>query len=193
MKDEDLKSLWKKNNPEEQLIFDHLKLSEIMEQKVQKFEKDIQRRNLREILAALVIIVFFTYQLFSTINPGVKIGSGLLVMAGILIIIKLVMTRNSKPTISFQASVKEHLEQTKTYLMNEKKLLDSVMFWYILPLMIPLAIITYSNPYHFIIKMAYVIFIIGVSVFVYLWNRKAGKEIQVQIIEMDKAIAGMEH
>ncbi len=192
MNEDNLKSLWKNSSQKETISFNQYKIVSEMNDKMIEFEKSIKKRNMREIIAAIVVIIFFSIQTIRYELFLQKLGAGLAVLAAVFIIFKLLHIQNSKKPITLTGSIKEQLQHSKDYLLREQKLLKSVLFWYVLPLMVPLFIITIGSDYPLGIQIAYLVFILGVSIFVYYINHKAAKKLDTQLLELDDAIRGVE-
>src|SRR5262249_1229901 len=84
-KDEDeLGRLWR----EQKLKGDKMPLDEIR-QKAEKFESRVRRRNLREYIAGVIVVVTFGAMVFRAPNTLGRLGAGLIVVAAIYIIYSL--------------------------------------------------------------------------------------------------------
>ncbi|MBV8550323.1 MAG: hypothetical protein JOY54_03405 [Acidobacteriaceae bacterium] len=97
------------------------------------FQGKIQRRNLREYLACVVVIVGFTY-LFTTIpEAGPRISFGLII-AGTIYVAWHLLTQGAASSVPADMGRVSCLEFHKRELERQRNLLGSVWRWYLGPL-----------------------------------------------------------
>lgn len=133
MIDEELKKIWQGASEEALIQFNQSRLFIEMEQKLKRFDDDIKHRNYTEIFVAILLIPIFTVVAYSTPYPLSRLGAGLIVLYCFFIIIKLSHTRKQKNKIDYTTTLKQQLITTKTYIEKEKRLLNTVWYWYLLP------------------------------------------------------------
>ncbi len=141
MNDEDeLQKLWKSQPP-----FGGVKgneMLEIVEKKMQKFDRMIAIRNRVECIAATAVVIFFTWTAFHAPNIVMKTGS--LVVAGGAAWIIFYMLRYGKAKVTVDPS--ENLANYTQALVgrydHQIRLLKSVKYWYLLPMYIGLLIMS---------------------------------------------------
>lgn len=146
--DEELKKLWKISSETESITFNLNQLLMGFKQRMEHQEKAIRRRDRREILAALVVIFLFGYLFLEVPLLLSKIACLLTILGGSFIIYKLRVNQKSRYSVSLFLSLKEELNVQKKFMKSQAKLLDSVLYWYILPILIPTLIFVWSigNP-----------------------------------------------
>jgi len=140
MRLDDLKEEWQQEI-EPAKCEDHLKaLVDEVKTKTLKIDKEIKRRDILEILIALLLIPFWVYGLFSSAGNIQSIGLWVLIIACLFIPYKLIKAKQVSPTKD--ASVKGFLikEQEKLKLQND--LVNSVVWWYLLPLLTGIILVT---------------------------------------------------
>jgi hypothetical protein len=96
--------------------------------------KKIRNRDLGEQAGAIVGIPLFVYFAYQSPFLLTKVTSVLIILWDIFVIIRVRSARKHKPG-AFTASYLEYLYKTRDYLNTQKQLLDSVLYWYILPAM----------------------------------------------------------
>ena len=115
---------------------------EIVEKKMQKFDRTIAIRNRVECIAAAAVVIFFTWTAFHTPNIVMKTGS--LVVAGGAAWIIFYMLRYGKAKVTVDPS--ENLANYAQALVgrydHQIRLLKSVKYWYLLPMYIGLLIMS---------------------------------------------------
>lgn len=145
MTEQELKQIWQDGLAIEKINIQSPKFLSNMDKEFKRFEKRIDRRDNREIIAFVFSILFFGGMLairgFTLLE---NIGFGLLIAYSLLVIYILLKVKKSKPVFSISQSVKEQLINYKSYVRSQQKLLENVLYWYLLP-MLPGMILLYMN------------------------------------------------
>ena len=131
MEDELIK-IWQSSPNQEKIKFEKSKLMIEVQSSLDKIQRSWKYMIIRETIAAIIAIpafLFITYNVPYTIS---KIGSIWIVLAVIYILIRLKSAKKHKPT-DFTETYIDYLYKTKDYLNAQKKLLDTVLYWYVLP------------------------------------------------------------
>ncbi len=173
MIDEELKKIWQGASDEAQIQFNKSKLLIEMEQKIQRFDEKIKRRNNLEIIGTILLIPVFTAIAFHTHYPVSKAGAILVVCFGIFVIFKLLHTRKKKKNIDYTNSLKQQLIATKTYIEHEKKLLNTVLYWYILPPFVGCILFWAGMPMNPWKLFGLITFALLLSCFIWFVNKRA--------------------
>ncbi len=188
MLDKDLKNLWNNAPQKGNVQFDKQKILNEMNTEIQKIDRSIRNRNLRETFAALLVILMFGWSFFTTDVLISKIGMGAVVLGAAFIIYKLYAVRKSRQPVDVSTDVKTQLVASRDYLKKEQNLLQNVLYWYILPLAAPILFIGIVNGSPLLFKVIYSLFVIGLSFFVYWLNQKAAKGFDPNIAQLEEAI-----
>lgn len=151
------------------------------------FKKKIRNRNYREVIASVFVILFFgAFAIFSG-NLFTKAGALIIVLSAIMISIILWNRKEEKADLTLPPV--EYLYQHLDYLKKEARLLDTVIYWYVLPLMTGLAVFfigQHRDLWHTSLHFAILIFI---SVAVLLLNKGAVKmQFTPLIIKLEKLL-----
>lgn len=134
MLEQELKNIWQ-NSPQKEIIkFEKSKLLIDLNYGLTKFEKSIKNRNGMEILAAIFVFAVFAYYAYYYTQPLAKIGAILICLASVFIVYKLKHVQKLKKPTDFSLSLKEQLKESLIYITQEKKLLENILYWYLLPL-----------------------------------------------------------
>ena len=131
MEDELIK-IWQSSPNQEKIKFEKSKLIIEVQSSLDRIQRSWKYMIIRETIAAIIAIpafLFITYNVPYTIS---KIGSIWIVLAVIYILIRLKSAKKYKPT-DFTETYIDYLYKTKDYLNAQKKLLDTVLYWYVLP------------------------------------------------------------
>jgi uncharacterized membrane protein HdeD (DUF308 family) len=124
----DAKSLWK-NQPIEPIAISLAYL----QQKAQKFEKQIGWRNLREYAGGVVGVVVFGYYIWKFPFPLFRTGC-VLVIAGALYVVYMLHKRGAPRAVPKEMAFRNCLDFHRRELERQRDLLCSVWKWYLLPL-----------------------------------------------------------
>jgi hypothetical protein len=148
MLEQELKEIWKTSSQAEKIKFETSRLMLDLNQKTNHFEKGIRNRDIREIGASVFGILLFGYFAYEIPFLLTRIASILGVLWFVYVIYRFKNVKKHKLPTDLSLSFKEQLENQKKYTTQEAKLLDTVLYWYVLP---PLAmnilfIIGLGNP-----------------------------------------------
>ena len=192
MNDKDLKNIWKNAPEKEQIQFDKHKILNDMNVELKKIDNSIKWRNVREIIAALIAVFIFARTFLYTDSLWVKVGAGLIIPAALFVIYKLLAVRNSQQSIDHSTSIKDQLLQTRDYLTREQNLLKNILYWYILPLMIPVVIMNFGISGLSFFGLIYLAIVGAFSYFVHYLNQKGAKKFDPYIDQINEKIKQLE-
>ncbi len=131
MEDELIK-IWQSSPNQERIKFEKSKLMIDVQSSLDRIQRLWKYMIIRETIAAMITIPAFihmTYYIPYTIS---KIGSIWIVLSVIYILVRFKSVKKYKPT-DFTETYIDYLYKTKDYLNAQKKLLDTVLYWFILP------------------------------------------------------------
>jgi hypothetical protein len=185
----DAKSLWRKQQPEDAAV-----TLDNIHDRAQKFQSQIRRRNLREYVAALIVIPVFGFYIW--IFPGwmIKTGSALSIIATLFVMWQL-HKRAAAQTLqanSGMALIDFHREE----LIRQRNALKSVAVWYLAPFIPGVLLIGLGRYFQFhvpgrtqawdhqVIILASVIVVL-ISGAVWLLNAWAAERLQRKIDQLD--------
>ncbi len=192
MEDNELKNIWKNAPEKEHIQFDQHKILNDMNLELKKIDNSLKWRNIREIGVGIFLIVLFGMRFFSAQSGLEKLGILLIILATLFIIYKLVTVRNSKQSIDHSISIKDQLLQTRNYLKREQNLGKNILYWYILPIVIPLIIMSLGcyglSPFGVI----YLLSIGALSYFMYYLNQRGVKKLDPYITQIEEKIQQLE-
>ena len=130
--EEELIKIWQSSPNQERIKFEKSRLMIDVQSSMGDFHKKIKYRDLREQLAVLLIIPAFAYSAYAIPHLLTKVASVLIIGYGLFVAIRLRNAKKHKPG-AFTETYLEYLHKTKDYLLIQKQLMDSVLYWYILP------------------------------------------------------------
>jgi ABC-type multidrug transport system fused ATPase/permease subunit len=176
MIDNELKKIWMNAHQNEIVKFEKSKLLINMDNRVSTLKKLIEYRNIAETVAAIAVILFFTYYAYILPNAFSKAGAVFISLWALFVIFKLRSTNRSRHNEKLTLPLYQMLTQSKEYIEKEMQLVNSVLYWYIIPPFIGSVLFLIGlnmNMLAITIKLA---FIVLLSIIVYVLNKRAVKK-----------------
>jgi len=175
MDEENLKKLWLDAGNEQNVKIDADKLVKSLMNTMSKFEKKIRRRDRIEITVGVLMIPLFGWLTFTVTELIGKIGAAIILINCIVTILKLNRARKVIVKEHFDSEVKNQLETSLKLVRQQIKLLDSVLWWYLLPFFIGVICLTFSSSDNLPFKVIYSIIIMALYGFIWYLNKRAVK------------------
>lgn len=187
MLDNELKKLWKDASGAELVKLNKAKLLLDMNKALISFDKTIKQRNMREIWVAILVMPIFALTAWFAPNYISKAGALLVIPACIYIIHKLRGVRKMKKEDN-SAPLHLYLLQYRNYISREMELLSTVLYWYILPLLLPLSIFIIGLK-----RYPSMLVLLAVGCFAYYVNKREIKRYFIPLLkQIDTDIANIE-
>jgi len=133
MNDQEMKALWQRQVLTAPAMVAEKDLVPQMKQKMKKFGRTLFWRDMREVIACLVVIRYFLPSVFGNFSTLSRAGCLVVVLGALYVIFKLFQARRKQPQVSEAAPVKEFLLNQRAKVGWQIGLLKSVLWWYILP------------------------------------------------------------
>ena len=130
--EEELIKIWQSSPNQERIKFEKSRLMLDVQSSMDRLHRSIKYRDLREQIAVAIVIPAFAYTAFAIPHLLSKVASVLIIGWALYILIRLRKAKKHKPG-AFTETYLQYLHKTKDYLLIQKQLLDSIMYWYILP------------------------------------------------------------
>ncbi len=175
MNEYNLKNIWQSSGNRDHFQFDKTKLISDLELNLNKFKKSIKYRDWREISVAIIMIPLFGFAAYKTPFVLSKIGAIIIVGWCVFLIIRL-LTAKKNIGISPTNSYINYLIKSREYLMAQKGLLDTVLYWYILPSVTGVLLFFMGFDLSFLKRIFFVTITLGLGVFTFLINKYAVKK-----------------
>jgi hypothetical protein len=177
--DVDLQALW-----QSQALDQHAISLEEIRGKATRFERIVARRNLREYVAAVLVVAGFGWIMWVEPSGIVRVGAGL-VIAGTIFIVHQLRTRGSAMSLPADLVLSRALEFHCAQLVRQRDLLRSVWWWYLLPLLPGMLLVqigqALEHPERLLRIIAYCVVVAAITVGIYALNRHAAARIQERI------------
>lgn len=133
MLEQELREIWNNTSQSEQISIEMKQLTKELNTKIKYTQKKIRSRDVREIFASIIGIVFFGYLLFEIPFPITKLACGLAIAWFGFVFVKFRKSKLQHTKTDFSLSLTKQLHLQKTMMFKEAKLLDSALYWYAIP------------------------------------------------------------
>ena len=133
MLEQELKDIWNNSSQTEKISIDKKQLLVELNTKVNKLQKTIRKRDIREISASVIGIILFSYLLYEIPFPITKIAC---LLSIIWFVVVIIISRNSKAQNSksnLSLSITELLANQEKTMKKQERLLNSAAYWYSAP------------------------------------------------------------
>ena len=172
MNDAELKQLWRQQELAPPIQVSDTELINRMKTKMKKFDRDISQRDWRELIACVIVFAAFLCFSLRVRSPLSLAGCVVIMMSGVFIGWRLVATRRAHPPVSEAASTSDFLRAEIAKVDRQMRLLQSVLWWYLLPLFIGLELFELgfnTRPGEQLLMLVFNLSIFG---FIYWANRR---------------------
>jgi hypothetical protein len=146
MNDAELKGLWRQQEIVPPLKVSDTELVERMKKKMRKFDRTLFWRDGRELTACVIVFGAFFY--FSLRHPSTLslVGCVVIMLSSLFIAWKLIAARRAHPPVSETASTSDFVRAELGKVTRQTHLLQTVLWWYLLPLFIGLELFELGHP-----------------------------------------------
>lgn len=191
MMEDELIKIWQSSNNQERIKFDKSKLMIELQSSLERLHRWWKYLELVEVISAIIIILAFTLITYHSPYTTTKIASVLIILFGINILIKVLGIKKFKPS-DLEENYLEYLNKTKEYLEAQKKLLDTAVYWVVLPIY-PILLLFFIAFWdipeqRYLIALIYLA-AIGMGIYGYFLNKRRVKnEINPRIARVNQLI-----
>lgn len=141
--EDELKELWK-SQPASGIVKGN-EMLEIVEKKMQKFDRMIAMRNRVECIAAAAVVIFFTWTAVRAPNVVMKAGSLVVAAGAAWIIFYMLRYGRAKMIADPSENLANYTQALVGRYDQQIRLLKSVKYWYLLPMYIGLLILSFGT------------------------------------------------
>jgi len=211
MLEQELKEIWKGSNEAEKIKFDLSRLIIDLNNKINKLEGAIRSRDRKAVFTAFLMIPVFGFLAYLTPFPLTKTGIILAIFGYFIYIYRIRGHRKQKLPICLTNSFRDQLEDWKTNILLEVRLSNTVLYWFLIPSIIPfiISILGLGDPQEYGIsnafvnqvlpmslgfKFANIIFAIIIFLSIYWANKRVIAKVYKPLIEdIEKVQSQFEH
>lgn len=130
--EEELIKIWQSSPNQERVKFEKSRLIIDVQASMDHFHKKIKYRDVREQIAVAIIIPVFAYYAYAIPHLLSKVASVLIIGYALFVAIRIRKAKKNKPGAITETYL-AYLHKTRDYLLIQRQLLDSILYWYILP------------------------------------------------------------
>jgi hypothetical protein len=176
MDEDSLKRLWRNSGNKEEIHINSEKLLESVSKKLSDMKKHIKKRNRLEIFLAVVMFLLFSWWAIVVPIWGVKTGSAIVAANCLLVIYRLVKATKVNLKQDHFSDIKFELMVSLQRVRQEFNLLNTVLWWYLLPFFVGIIFIFYAY-LHSLLSFCIYSLIVAV-IYAYIWykNKRVAKD-----------------
>lgn len=196
MMEDELVKIWHSSPNVEQIKFEKSRLMLDVQSGIDRVNRQIKFRDAIEIGTAIVIVVpAFTYTAFQMPNIVTKIGCVFIILWCFYLVYRLRSARSHRSG-AFTDNYTEYLHKTREHLLVQKRLLNTVLWWYVLPAqtgvtLFSLGISLDMGNYNALIKMELLGLALGVAT-IFMNQQAVKKTLKPRLEKIDELIGVME-
>ena len=173
MNDLELKLLWQKQAlPAHAPVVD-ASLVENMQKRMKRFDRTLFWRDARELAACGVVAFWFGRSLTSQPSVTTRLGAVVVILSCLFIAWRLISARRSQRSFPARDSVAEFLSVEVAKVSRQIRLLQSVLWWYILPIYVGVALISFGGPAGLMAKAVFMVVLVLSGGFLHWINQYA--------------------
>ncbi|MEP5613381.1 MAG: hypothetical protein ABJP45_14100 [Cyclobacteriaceae bacterium] len=133
MLDKELKDIWRNSSQKEKIKFDLSRLLIDLNTKMEHLEKTIRRRDFREITACVIGFFLFGYFAYEIPFPITKAACIFAMFYFLYVVYRIKKAERKDSESGLSLSFRDQLVSRKIHLTRQADLLNSVLYWYVLP------------------------------------------------------------
>lgn len=148
MLEQELKNIWKNSSKTARISIETDRLVQEFDTKMTTIQKNIRKRDVREISASVFGILIFSFFAYEIPFPITKFSCFLSILWFVYVIYKFRKSNQQNTSENLSLPLKEQLTHKKQLLQQQLKLLNSAAYWYAAPSLITnfIFIIGLRNP-----------------------------------------------
>lgn len=191
MKDQDLFIIWKSSQRLDEIKIDKDQLLKDLKVDLKKFDRKLFYRDLLESSVAILMIPIFVFAAIKAPFILTQIGASLLASWCVFVIYYL--KKNKTKIESENLSNKDYLLAKKDLLLKQYRLLDSILYWYLMPFILGMLLFVIGFYDDFLSVALRCAAIIGLSTIIYFMNKKAAQvNILPKLNDVDELLKNLE-
>lgn len=132
MREEDLIKIWQSSPNRERVTFERSRLMAEVQANMNRFQGMIKIANRRTMILTLAMIPVFAFYIYIIPFTLSKIAAILAVFFGAIAYLRFRQAKKDEPK-DFTGTYSDYLHKTKIFLVGQKHLTDSSLYWTIIP------------------------------------------------------------
>jgi hypothetical protein len=161
-----------------------------MQRKTTQLRGTLLARDVRELLACVVVGVIFGVYFFTNPAPIARLGALITVGSSIFVAWRILHARRTTPAAKPDATVVESLRAELRSVRTQSQLLRSVLWWYLLPLTVGTLVFVWGMPNNLGFKISFTLFSLVLDYFIYRLNQLARSK---QLVPVEAQLESLLH
>jgi hypothetical protein len=129
MLEQELKNIWNNSSQAEHISIETSQLVKELNGKMNRIQKVIKKRDIREISASVFGMIFFMYLLYEIPFPVTKLACAMSIIWFAYVILKFRKSQKNHIISQLDLSVKGQLEHQKNAMQHQADLLNYAAYW----------------------------------------------------------------
>lgn len=175
MNDQELKNLWQQQ-PVSTPTVSAPQLVSAMQNKMSDLRRKLLARDARELFGCVVILVIFGLFFFNTQAPVSRLGDLIVMASAVFIGWRIIHARRSTPSAKPDATTVETLRAELHSVRTQSQLLQSVLWWYLLPIGTGVLISVWGDDNSLFFEIVFTLTIVLTYAYIYWINQWARKK-----------------
>lgn len=190
MNDDELKKLWQQQ-PLRDPALSPAQVMSAMQSKTTQLRRTLFARDVRELLACVIVGVIFGIYFFTERAPISRLGALITVGGSVFIAWKILHARRSTPVAKADATLVESLSTELHSVRTQSQLLRSIVWWYLLPLAVGTLVYVWGMPFNnLVFKIGFTLVTLVLGLFVYWLNQRA---VSKQLLPVEAQLQSLLH
>lgn len=135
MIEDELAKIWQSSPNQERIKFEKSRLMIDVRSSLDQIHRFVKYRDLMDTIPAIAIIPAFAYYAFTGPFLLPNVASGLIALWAIYLVFRLRKAKKNKPGY-MAGTYMEYLQKNKRFLLDQKELMDTILYWAITPMVI---------------------------------------------------------
>jgi len=190
MKDDELKQLWQQQ-PLRDPALSPSQVMSAMQNKTSQLRRTLLARDVRELLACVIVGVVFGIYFFTERAPVTRLGALITVAGAIFIAWRILHARRTTPAAAPDATVVESTRAELHSVHTQSKLLRTILWWYLLPLSIGTLVFVWGTPMNSPgFQISFTVGTVALDIFIYWLNQQARR---TQLLPVEAQLKALLH
>jgi hypothetical protein len=145
--------------------------------RLERLDRDVRRRDLRETLAAFFVMSFFGWRALTTEDPLVRLGAVVVVLGAMFIIFwsRRAVTPSARELFAGDLPIALFCRRELQRVEQQMRLMRSVWWWYVSPTIVGVLIMVLAPAGAIWAKVVTALVVVGVGVAIHWMNIAAAK------------------
>jgi hypothetical protein len=190
MNDDELKQLWQQQ-PLRASNVSATQLISAMQTKMTQLRRTLLARDVRELLACVIVGVVFGIYFFTQRAPVTRLGALITVCGAVFIAWRILRARRTSPPAAPDATVVESARAELHSVRTQAELLRTILWWYLLPLSIGTLVFVWGTPMNNpTFQIGFTVGTVALDAFLYWLNQRARR---TQLLPVEAQLEALLH